>query len=208
MNLSTIFLIISLMIFSFGLKEPLSQPQLIETCSNKTLICEVKSGKNQNIKFNMFENDKELTNFQHVYSNGIWRVTLRERKLLGKFSCKVDNGVSKQQTEKQINCSESAFHRRDMFVILCIGGGAVFIIALALLIYCIRKKRRERREVEAQERALLHARIVDDELKNRKLPQPPINAVPDQPHHHQMPPPPPSELQQQARPPLPRPRPH
>lgn len=50
-------------------------------------------------------------------------------------------------------------------------------------------------------------RTVTEDMKYRKLPQPPVQAAPSQPAQQQRPPSPHSELRQQAKPPLPRPRP-
>ncbi|KAJ6662724.1 hypothetical protein lerEdw1_011364 [Lerista edwardsae] len=97
----------------------------------------------------------------------------------------------------------------DMFFYLIIGGSiVVFIVFLAVLIYCIRKKRAKRRKVEAEERELQTRIAVENGLKYRKLPQPPVRGVSNQPPQQQKPPPPQSEAPLQAGPPQPRPRPH
>ncbi|EMP37891.1 T-cell surface antigen CD2 [Chelonia mydas] len=110
----------------------------------------------------------------------------------------------------EVTQAESLAHRLylrmlDIVLIGSIAGGAVvFVIFLALLIYCIRKKRAERYE-EQDEEIPMKIRQAGDESKYRELPQPPVHAPQKQPRQQQRLPPQ-SQTQYQAGPPRPRPR--
>ncbi|XP_062983773.1 T-cell surface antigen CD2 [Elgaria multicarinata webbii] len=192
--------------------DPLFLPRLNGNCSQSTVICVKKSNDRNPPNFKMFRNTEKIKKIEGPYDeNGEWKVTFKapQKTFSGKFKCEVE----KHHAEKEIHCSGQGYLELDMYVYLIIGGGAVFlIIFLILIFYCIRKKRAERREREDQRREL-QLRNVDEELKYRKLPQPPAHGVPNHPNHpnqqHQaLPPPPPHERQPQCGPPQPRPRPH
>ncbi|KAG6929465.1 CD2 molecule, partial [Chelydra serpentina] len=114
-------------------------------------------------------------------------------------------GVLSQESPKNTSSDSSYAGPLDIVLIGSIAGGAVvFVIFLALLIYCIRKKRAERYE-EQDEETPMKIRQVKDESKYRELPQPPGHAPPKQPHQQQRPPPQ-AQTQYQGGPPRPRPR--
>ncbi|XP_060626558.2 T-cell surface antigen CD2 [Anolis sagrei] len=165
--------------------EPLPQPQIIENCSKKELICQVETSKNCAITVKLFQNDKVENIKEPIYANGTWQWTFRQRNLSGKFKCEITSNPLKNQIEKDINCLGTASLPLDLNLLMMIAGGVVvFIISIALIVYCVRKKRRERREAEDQERELL-ARMADEDLKHRKLPQPPVPSGPNQTHQQQ-----------------------
>ncbi|XP_015153687.2 T-cell surface antigen CD2 isoform X1 [Gallus gallus] len=170
--------------------EPVPQPILSAECINKTLYvkCTVKKTEDQvfTIELTQDKINKSQTNVTEV------EFTTRHS---GRYRCLVKNQVSKKTTEKEIKCPGQL----DLYLILCIAGGAVFfVVFVILLIYCIRKKKADRLEDDDEERLQIHQ--VDTEMAMRKLPQPPSNPTPQQrplPQPH---------AQQQAVPPRPKPR--
>ncbi|XP_062831016.1 T-cell surface antigen CD2 isoform X2 [Anolis carolinensis] len=128
--------------------KPLPQPQIIENCSKKKLICRAETTQNTIAK--LFHNDKVMNIQGTTYVNGTQWWTFQQTNLSGKFKCEITSCSSKKQNEKDINCLETASLLLNLNYLMMIGGGVViFIISLALIVYCVRKKRRERREVEA-----------------------------------------------------------
>ncbi|KAM6417091.1 T-cell surface antigen CD2 [Pluvialis apricaria] len=181
----------------FTVQEPVPQPILSAECRNKTVsvVCEVKQ-KTKNETFTM-----ELTQdkIKKIQKNAT-RLEMHMRSS-GTFRCVVKNQVSEKMAEKVIKCSGQL----DLYLILSIAGGAVFlVIFVILLIYCIRKKKAERLEDDDDER-MTRARQVDSEMVARELPQPQCNPTPKQLRVQQRPLPQP-QVQQQALPPRPRPR--
>ncbi|XP_039375807.1 T-cell surface antigen CD2 isoform X1 [Mauremys reevesii] len=184
-------------------QEMVSKPEIKWTCTQKLInvTCEVKQ-KNK-YTFNLLQNNATL-HVRTTAANGIWKIEYRPNTkiLTGKFQCKVENDISQNTTDQEIKCSGPL----DIVLIGSIAGGAiVFVIFLALLIYCIRKKRAERYEEEQDEETPMKIRQSSDESKYRELPKPPVHGPPKQPRQQQRPPPP-SQTQYQAGPPRPRPR--
>ncbi|XP_010169283.2 T-cell surface antigen CD2 [Antrostomus carolinensis] len=176
-------------------QEPVPQPILISECMNKSISvkCEVK----QKTKDETFIIELSQDKGKKTQKNGT-RLELHTRNS-GMFRCVVKNQVSQKMIEKAINCSG----RLDIYLILSIAGGAIFlVIFMVLLIYCVRKKKAERLEDDDEER-MMQARQGDREMVVRQLPQPPSNPTPKQLRVQQRPLPQP---QQQAVPPRPRPR--
>ncbi|KAH0624929.1 hypothetical protein JD844_032862 [Phrynosoma platyrhinos] len=217
--------------FILKVHDPLPQPQLIENCSNKSLICQVEPSAGQKLKVKLFQNNKLKPDQELKHVNGAWRWTFQQSNLVGKFKCEVASDHIKNQTEKEISCLGTggiqvgevvSLRPQKQFVneffitswplnwiyIIIIGGGVVIlIISMALIVYCVRKRRAERHEIEDQEKDL-QAWVANDDLKFRKLPQPPVNAVPNQaPQQQQRLPLVRSEQQQPGGPPQPCPRP-
>ncbi|XP_042314935.1 T-cell surface antigen CD2-like isoform X1 [Sceloporus undulatus] len=186
----------------------LPQPLLIENCSDKSLICQVEPSSSQKLKVTLFQNNKLKINQEPNHANGTWRWTFQQSSLVGKFKCEIASDHIKNQNEKEINCLGPASQQFRLIYIIMIGGGVVIIIiCMALIVYCVRRKRAERHEIEDQEKEL-QAWIANDDLKHRKLPQPPVHAVPNQaPQQQQRLPLVRSEQHQPGGPPQPCPRP-
>ncbi|XP_066478454.1 T-cell surface antigen CD2 [Tiliqua scincoides] len=182
-------------------------PQLVENCFTKIVTCEVTHSKSPKPKLVLLSNGDRLNNTGGpFYTDGRVSMNYTLKTHSGNFICEASNEANKQRVKKEINCSDPT---EDMFFYLLIGGGiAVFITILAVIIYCIRKKRAKRRKLEAEEREMRTRIAVENGLKNRKLPQPPVRGASNQPPQPYNPPPVHSEVPQQAGPPQPRPRPH
>nr|XP_009941593.1 PREDICTED: T-cell surface antigen CD2 [Opisthocomus hoazin] len=153
-------------------QEPVPQPVLSVECVNKTVFvkCEVKQ-KTKDETFIM-----ELT--QHKSKKIQKNATSLElyTRYSGTFRCVVKNQVSEKMAEKVMKCSGQL----DLYLILSVAGGAIFfVIFVILLIYCIRKKKVERLEHDAEE-GPTRARPVDSEMVVRELPQPPSTPTPQQ----------------------------
>ncbi|XP_053160832.1 uncharacterized protein LOC128349007 [Hemicordylus capensis] len=84
-------------------------PQLFEDCSNFTLTCEVKYNSSPKPNLKLFEKNKEQQYSYPgpVYFNGMWKVqvAIRPKFKSGKFRCEASTNSSKEETEKEINCS-------------------------------------------------------------------------------------------------------
>ncbi|XP_025032948.1 T-cell surface antigen CD2 [Python bivittatus] len=196
-------------IITLQVDELLLQPKLIELCSKRILKCEVKSSEKPKPRFKLFQNTQETETFQGpVYDNATWKVTLQLKVLSGKFRCEIEVNSEKNHTEKEITCAGQDFpHSIPMFLILAITGGVVtLIVFMALIIYCIRKKKAKRREREAQEHALQVQ--IESHMQQRKLPQIPAYSDSNPPAQKSRLPPPCSELQQQNGPLPPKSCPH
>lgn len=183
------------------------RPQLLDNCSGKILTCEVTYKKPPPPKLVLLFNNQQVNNIGGpFYTNESVTLNYTLKTHSGNFICEASNNASTQRVKKEINCSDPT---GNMFFYLIIGGSiVVFIIILAVLIYCIRWKRAKRRELEAEERELQTRIAVENGLKYRKLPQPPVRGASNQPLQPLKPPPLHSEVPQQAGPPQPRPRPH
>ncbi|XP_005313398.2 T-cell surface antigen CD2-like isoform X1 [Chrysemys picta bellii] len=186
-----------------SVQEMVTKPEIKWTCSQKSIkvTCEVKQKNRPALR--LLQNNKTLFERQPTDANGIWKIEYQHKakNRTAKFQCEVKNDVSMKTTDQEIKCSGPL----DIILIGSIAGGAVvFVIFLALLIYCIRKKRAERYE-EQDEETPIHIRQSSDESKYRELPKPPVHAPQKQPRQQQRPPPQ-SQTQYQAGPPRPRPR--
>ncbi|XP_007057623.1 T-cell surface antigen CD2 isoform X2 [Chelonia mydas] len=182
-------------------QEIVSKPEIKWVCSQNSMkvTCEVNQ-RNEPL-FHLFRNNKTLNYKPPIDANGIWKIEYSSKSSTAKFQCEVKNHVSKKTADQEIKCSGML----DIVLIGSIAGGAVvFVIFLALLIYCIRKKRAERYE-EQDEEIPMKIRQAGDESKYRELPQPPVHAPQKQPRQQQRLPPQ-SQTQYQAGPPRPRPR--
>ncbi|TFK07800.1 T-cell surface antigen CD2 [Platysternon megacephalum] len=188
-----------------SVQEMVSKPEIKWTCSQKsiTVTCEVKQKNKPD--FQLLQNNKTLSVREPTDANGMWKIEYQHKakSRTAKFQCEVNNDVSKKTTDQEIKCSGPL----DIVLIGSIAGGAVvFVIFLALLIYCIRKKRAERYEEEQDEETPMKIRQSSDESKHRELPKPPIHAPQKQQRPQQQRPLPQSQTQYQAGPPRPRPR--
>ncbi|TFK10331.1 collagen alpha-2(I) chain-like [Platysternon megacephalum] len=186
-----------------NVQEIVSKPEIKWICSEKLIkvICEVKQ-KNKPA-LHLLQNNRMLSVNGPIYTNGTWKIEYppKARILTAKFQCEVKNDVSKRTDDQEIKCSGPL----DIVLIGSIAGGSVvFIIFLALLIYCIRKNRAERYE-EQDDETPMQIRQVGDELKYQELPQSPVHAPQKQPCQQQRPPPQ-SQTLYQVVPPRPRPR--
>ncbi|XP_034648773.1 T-cell surface antigen CD2-like isoform X1 [Trachemys scripta elegans] len=185
-----------------SIQEIVSKPEIKWICSQKLIkvICEVKQ-KNKPALY-LLQNNRTLSVNGPIYTNGTWKIEYppKARILTAKFQCEVKNDVSKRTDDQEIKCSGP----QDIVLIGSIAGGSiVFIIFLALLIYCIRKKRAER--YAQDDETPMQIQQVDDELKYRELSQSLVHAPQKQPCQQQRPPPQ-SQTQYQVVPPQPRPR--
>ncbi|XP_065275146.1 T-cell surface antigen CD2 [Emys orbicularis] len=191
--------------FILKVQEMVSKPEIKWTCSQKsiTVTCEVKQKNKPALR--LLQNNKTVSaNRETTDANDIWKTEYQHKakSRTAKFQCEVKNDVSMKTTDQEIKCSGPL----DIILIGSIAGGAVvFVIFLALLIYCIRKKRAERYEEEQDEETPMKIRQSSDESKYRELPKPPVHAPQKQPRQQQRPPPQ-SQTQYQAGPPRPRPR--
>ncbi|XP_070607847.1 T-cell surface antigen CD2 [Erythrolamprus reginae] len=153
-------------------------PKLNELCSQKILTCEMKSSEEQKPRFKLFQDTKEIETFeQPVYDNTMWKVTLPLKVLSGKYRCEVDVNSEKNHIEKQITCLEEDLPDSVsmLFILMIIMGSVVtLIIFLALIIYCIRRKKAKRCEREAEEYALQMQ--IENHIQQRKLPEIPVSS--------------------------------
>ncbi|XP_061224783.1 T-cell surface antigen CD2 isoform X1 [Neopsephotus bourkii] len=181
----------------FIVQGPVPQPVLSAECMNKTVFvkCEVK----QKAKDETFIIELTQDKSKKIQKNAT-SLELHTRHS-GMFRCVVKNQVSEKMVEKVTKCSGQL----DLYLILSIAGGAVFfLIFMILLIYCIRRKKAERLEVDGEEH-LAQVRSMDSEMMVRELWQAPCNPTPTQQRVQQRPLPQP-QVQQRALPPRPRPR--
>ncbi|XP_010222856.1 PREDICTED: T-cell surface antigen CD2 [Tinamus guttatus] len=178
-------------------QEPVPQPDLTVNCTNKSMLvrCEGK----QKTKDHIFMTEIIRDKIKKIQKNATKVEFLTPYS--GTFRCVVKNQVSEKTVEKKIDCAGQL----DLYLIIGIVGGVIFlVIFIILLIYCIRKKRAERLEEDDEER-MMQIRQVDTEMIVREIPQPPSNPTPKKLHVQQRPLPQP-QMQQQAVPPRPRPR--
>ncbi|CAM4422728.1 T-cell surface antigen CD2 isoform X2 [Caretta caretta] len=186
---------------NLSFEEIVSKPEIKWICSENSVKVTCEVNQRNKALFHLFRNNKTLNLKPHIDANGIWKIEYSSKSSTAKFQCEVKNHVSKKTADQEIKCSGML----DIVLIGSIAGGAVvFVIFLALLIYCIRKKRAERYE-EQDEETPMKTRQVGDESKYRELPQPPVHAPQKQPRQQQRLPPQ-SQTQYQAGPPRPRPR--
>ncbi|KAM3836772.1 T-cell surface antigen CD2 [Vipera latastei] len=153
------------------------QPKLTELCFQRILACEVKASEEPKPRFKLFQDTKEIEIFaQPIYDNATWKVTLQLKVLSGKFRCEIDINSEKNHTEKQITCPAEESHGSEpTFLIAIITGSVVImIIFLALIIYCIRRKKAKRCEREVEEYALQLQ--INNHMKQRKLPEIPVSS--------------------------------
>ncbi|XP_008939893.1 PREDICTED: T-cell surface antigen CD2-like, partial [Merops nubicus] len=156
----------------FIVQETVPQPVLSGECMNKTIsvTCEVKQKTKEETFIIELIQDKS----KKIRKNAT-RLELHTR-YSGTFRCVVKNQVSEKMTEKVIKCSGQL----DLYLILSIAGGAVFlVISVILLIYCIRKKKAERLEDNDDEQRP-RSRRVDSEMVVRELPPVPCDPTPKQ----------------------------
>ncbi|XP_039215698.1 T-cell surface antigen CD2 isoform X2 [Crotalus tigris] len=175
------------------------QPKLTELCSQRTLACEVQASEEPKPRFKLFQDTKEIKIFeQPIYENVTWKLTLQLKVLSGKFRCEIDINSEKNHTEKQITCpaGDSLNLGLIFFILIIMGSVVIMIIFLALVIYCIRRKKAKRYEREAEEYALQLQ--IKNHMKQRKLPEIPVSSGSNPPPQKSMSPPPPSELKQQT----------
>nr|XP_048725368.1 T-cell surface antigen CD2-like [Caretta caretta] len=186
---------------NLSFEEIVSKPEIKWICSENSVKVTCEVNQRNKALFRLFRNNKTLNLKPHIDANGIWKIEYSSKSSTAKFQCEVKNHISKKTADQEIKCSGML----DIVLIGSIAGGAVvFVIFLALLIYCIRKKRAERYE-EQDEETPMKTRQVGDESKYRELPQPPVHAPQKQPRQQQRLPPQ-SQTQYQAGPPRPRPR--
>ncbi|CAM5079746.1 unnamed protein product [Eretmochelys imbricata] len=186
---------------NLSFQEIVSKPEIKWICSENSVKVTCEVNQRNEALFHLFRNNRTLNLKPHIDANGIWKIEYSSKSSTAKFQCEVKNHVSKKTADQEIKCSGML----DIVLIGSIAGGAVvFVIFLALLIYCIRKKRAERYE-EQDEETPMKTRQGGDESKYRELPQPPVHAPQKQPRQQQRPPPQ-SQTQYQAGPPRPRPR--
>ncbi|XP_039912420.2 T-cell surface antigen CD2 [Hirundo rustica] len=167
----------------FFVQEPVPQPILTGECRNKSLSvkCEVK----QKVKDEAKEKAKDEA-FIIELTQPSGKKIMKNATVLewrgwnsGTFRCVAKNQVSEKMAEKVIKCPG----KMDFYLILCIAGGVVFfVIFVACLIYCIRR-RRKRHEVCEEERGM-QALPVDRERGMRELPQTPAEPTPKQDMEH------------------------
>ncbi|CAM5077095.1 unnamed protein product [Natator depressus] len=186
---------------NLSFQENVSKPEIKWICSENSMKVTCEVNQRNEALFHLFRNNKTLNLKPHIDANGIWKIEYNSKSSTAKFQCEVKNHVSKKTADQEIKCSGML----DIVLIGSIAGGAVvFVIFLALLIYCIRKKRAERYE-EQDEETPMKIRQAGDESKYRELPLPPVHAPQKQPRQQQRLPPQ-SQTQYQAGPPRPRPR--
>ncbi|CAM2111212.1 unnamed protein product [Caretta caretta] len=186
---------------NLSFEEIVSKPEIKWICSENSVKVTCEVNQRNKALFHLFRNNETLNLKPHIDANGIWKIEYSSKSSTAKFQCEVKNHISKKTADQEIKCSGML----DIVLIGSIAGGAVvFVIFLALLIYCIRKKRAERYE-EQDEETPMKTRQVGDESKYRELPQPPVHAPQKQPRQQQRLPPQ-SQTQYQAGPPRPRPR--
>ncbi|XP_048350012.1 T-cell surface antigen CD2 [Sphaerodactylus townsendi] len=187
--------------------EPLPPLTLVYNCSNKILSCEVKYNAEPKPSFKLFQDKKEQKILELKHVNAEWKGVTRSLPAnQSAAGCARSTGSpfflfrASGGYIETCQCGETY-----IFLIMYIGAGIiVFVIFVALLVCCIRKKKAERCEPQAEEREL---RPTTEAMKYRRLPQPPGHDVLSQPRPQQRQPPPCPAVQQQLEPPLPRPRP-
>uniref|UniRef100_K7FTM7 CD2 molecule n=1 Tax=Pelodiscus sinensis TaxID=13735 RepID=K7FTM7_PELSI len=148
--------------FHLIIQDHVSKPKITWTCSKKTVkvICEVNQTDKASI--HLLQNNKAVPGNKPASANGKLKIefTYRNTTFPAKFQCEVKNDADKKTVEQEIRCSELG--SLDIVLILSIAGGAVFfVIFLALLIYCIRKKRAERYDEEALLRTIIYQLVSE-----------------------------------------------
>ncbi|XP_043394266.1 T-cell surface antigen CD2 isoform X3 [Chelonia mydas] len=130
---------------NLSFQEIVSKPEIKWICSQKLIKVTCEVNQKNKPALHLLQSKTRLLANEPKYANGIWKIEYQPKNtiLTAKFQCEVKNDVSKKTDDQEIICSGPL----DSVLIGSIAGGAVvFIIFLALLIYCIRKKRAERYE--------------------------------------------------------------
>ncbi|XP_007452700.1 PREDICTED: T-cell surface antigen CD2 [Lipotes vexillifer] len=211
--------------FDLKIQELVSKPVISWSCTNRTLICEVAKGSDPKLK--LFLNETHIKESHQKVITHKWN-----SKWTASFNCVASNNVGAQTSTVTISCSEKGL---DIYLIIGIcGGGTVFLVFVALLIFYISKRKKQRSRRNDEEMEIRGKRVTPEERgwKPHQIPgstpqTPAMSQTPPIPghrsqapahrprppgprvQHHQKKRPPPTLGQQihpQKGPPLPKPR--
>ncbi|XP_006899651.1 PREDICTED: T-cell surface antigen CD2 [Elephantulus edwardii] len=202
--------------------EVVSKPQILYNCDNRTLTCKVTKGSDPELQLS--QNGSILENGAKTIITYTWT----SNQSLN-FICTASNNVSREDNEENIQCPEKGL---NIYLILTVvGGGIVVFIFVALLIFCIGKKRKQNDERNDEDPEIRAHRITTEEKvrKPHQIPgstfQKPATSQPPPPPSHRprpvgnrvqqqqqqkrpLPPQSVTQVHLQKGPPLPRPRAH
>ncbi|XP_077623399.1 T-cell surface antigen CD2 isoform X1 [Crocuta crocuta] len=212
--------------FQLKIQEKISKPKITWNCTAKMLFCEVANGTDIELKLYLNESKVRTApskNISHPLKNR-WKKT--------SVKCMAKNKVSEESTVETSSCSEK--HLDIYFIIGICGGGTIFVIFMALLIFYINKRKKQNQRRNGEELEIRACRVTTKEkgLKSCQVPgstpqspaasgpPPPPSHRPQAPGHRppppghraqhnqqrKAPPPPATQVHQQKGPPLPRPR--
>ncbi|XP_024620678.1 T-cell surface antigen CD2 [Neophocaena asiaeorientalis asiaeorientalis] len=192
--------------FDLKIQEMVSKPVISWSCTNRTLICEVAKGSDPKLK--LFVNKTRVKESHQKAITHKWN-----GKWTSSFNCVASNNVSAQTSTVTISCSEKGL---DIYLIIGIcGGGTVFLVFLALLVFYISKRKKQRSRRNDEEMEIRGKRVTPEERgwKPHQIPgstpqnpamsqTPPIPGHRSQaPAHRPRPPGPRVQHQQKKRPP-------
>ncbi|XP_061042101.1 T-cell surface antigen CD2 isoform X2 [Eubalaena glacialis] len=178
--------------FDLKIQEVVSKPVISWSCTNRTLICEVAKGSDPKLK--LFLNETSIKESHQKVITHKWN-----SKWTASFNCVASNNVSAQKSTVTISCSEKGL---DIYLIIGIcGGGTVFLVFVALLVFYISKRKKQRSKRNDEELAIRGKRVTPEERgwKPHQIP----GSTPQNPAMSQTPPIPGHRSQAPARRPRP-----
>ncbi|KAB1273776.1 T-cell surface antigen CD2 [Camelus dromedarius] len=157
--------------------EMVSKPVISWSCTNRTLICE--AARVNGSKLELYINESKVREDQQIIKykwNTKWKASVK---------CVSSNEVSKETNAMPIRCSEKGL---DIYLIIGIcGGGTVFLVFVALLIFYISKRKKQSRRRNDEELETGVNRVTPAEERGRKSYQIP-GSTPPNPAMSQTPP--------------------
>ncbi|XP_059942772.1 T-cell surface antigen CD2 [Mesoplodon densirostris] len=163
--------------FDLKIQEMVSKPVISWSCTNRTLICEVAKGSDPNLK--LFLNETAIKESHQKVIRHKWN-----SKWTATFNCVASNNVSAQTSTVTISCSGKGL---DIYLIIGIcGGGTVFLVFVALLIFYISKRKKQRSRRNDEELEIRGKRVTPEErgYKPHQIP----GSTPQNPAMSQTPP--------------------
>uniref|UniRef100_A0A8C0ZNU2 T-cell surface antigen CD2 n=1 Tax=Castor canadensis TaxID=51338 RepID=A0A8C0ZNU2_CASCN len=201
--------------FDLRIQEMVSKPKISWDCRNTTLTCETEKGTDPQLK--LFQSEKELkTGTQKV-------IRYKWANLNAAFKCTASNRINEESSMAAISCSEKGL---SMYVIIgTCGGGVLLLIFVSLLIFHLRKRKKQSSRRNGEQLEIKAHRMTSEERGPRPHQMPASQPPPPPLHRSQAPsqrPLPPghrvqnqqkkrplptgTQVHQQKGPPLPRPR--
>ncbi|XP_015102976.1 T-cell surface antigen CD2 [Vicugna pacos] len=164
-------------LFDLKILEMVSKPVISWSCTNRTLICE--AARVNGSKLELYINESKVREDQQIIKyrwNTKWKASVK---------CVSSNEVSKETNAMPIRCSEKGL---DIYLIIGIcGGGTVFLVFVALLIFYISKRKKQSRRRNDEELETGVNRVTPAEERGRKSYQIP-GSTPPNPAMSQTPP--------------------
>ncbi|XP_029804482.1 T-cell surface antigen CD2 [Suricata suricatta] len=211
--------------FQLKIQEKVSKPEINWNCTTKMLSCEVSNGTDLELQLYFNETRAKTVHLKNI----TLKLPTKWKTLM---TCTAENKVSKESAVKTNSCSEK--HLDIYFIIGICGGGTIFVIFMALLIFYINKRKQQNRRRNGEELEIRTCRVTTKERGPKSCqvpgsapqspaasgPPPPPSHRPQAPGHRlpppghraqhnqqrKAPPPPATQAYQQKGPPLPRPR--